>query len=1246
METEAEAETETTLAETKPEAETKRKNWGRRFGGGLLRASERVGSKGRDQFIPVISSLVNARGLISLPIQGDRLTWDNHRSGPNHVKSALDKGLANGDWVRLFPKAVLCSFQTANTDHRPLCLYSGGLGETIRRNFKFEEAWTRDERSKLVVDYAWKSVSFPWAPARIFKKIGATRIALMHWNRTQFGNLDTQIRDLERRLDCFQKLPVGSRDWELEKELRNSLNEARARKEVYWKQRARISWLKEGDKCSKFFFISASIKGRRNAIESILNKDNVWITKRELIGNEFLEFFKGIFRGPVIDVEFNCNGLVRDRLSLDDQADLIRRPSHEEIRATLFAMSSNKAPGPDGMSVLFFKHYWDSVGYDFCNAVSNFFITGRMHKGVNATNIVLIPKVQNPKRPNHSRLIYLCNVVYKVISKIIANRIKPLLPKLICPTQAAFVPGRAIQDNNVIAQEIVHSFNRKKGREGLFAIKIDLMKAYDRLSWGFIHHVLDCFDVPLEFRTWVSQCISTTSLNACLNGGSVGKIFPSCGLRQGDPLSPYLFIWAAKILSRILEDAQRSKTISGIRLSRGGLILSHIFFADDLILVGKANLEEAKGYWDCLENFCAWSGQKVNKMKTSIFFSKNTPNVMKQRIKDLLGIGSPEEKVQYLGLPLFRSRQKDADFNFILDNLMEKLHGWKAKTLSKAGRATLKKSVGLALPLYAMQTTKLSNRLATKIDGLVRDFWWGSEKGNHGLYLKAWDKLCLPNSLGGLGFRKSKEMNQAFLAKWGWNLLTGNQSLCCRILEAKYLKGKSFLECDPKASDSWFWKNVTKARTIICKGACKRVADGQETNIWSDPWIAHLKGFTPISNGRIMNRESKVAELLQSNGGWNIQKVNSYFHQETVSAILKGGSPTGMGKDIWFWTLESNGQFSYKSSYRALAEDRVSPREVAPSLWTKLWNSKIPERLKFLWWCILSKALPIRSVIGRRFPIEDECCPLCGTETETMEHLFLSCNFAFHLWRSSPWGIFPICDIGIRMWDWVKFLWDLGKKGINEQEVFLYASIIIDTIWRTRNEKVHNNCPADVIKSIDTIRFSFADHHAYLLPCPIPCPKEVWRPPPLDWVKLNCDIRVGLDSMCAAVVARDHVGKVIWVVTSKLDFSNALCGEAMACCLALQEAKARGVKFLILESDSRVVINALNGKDSRWEIDNYVSFCQITSPFFIGCTFAFVSRQCNFMAHNVAKWAFSHQRFGSVPLSSMPETIFCNDREV
>ncbi|XP_060972271.1 uncharacterized protein LOC133038202 [Cannabis sativa] len=241
--------------------------------------------------LKVDASSLCGRGLVSLAIQGDCLTWDNHRSGPNHVKSALDKGLANGAWISLFPKATLCSSQTSNSDHRPLCLLSEGLEDKIRRSFKFEEAWTRDERSQLVVDSAWKSVSYPWAPARIFKKIGATRVALLHWNRSQFGKIDFLICDLERRLDLIQKLPVGSRDWETERNLRSSLNEARVRKDLHWKQRARVSWLKEGDKCSKFFFLSAFIRGRRNAIECILDKNNLWINKRQEIGNEFMDFF-------------------------------------------------------------------------------------------------------------------------------------------------------------------------------------------------------------------------------------------------------------------------------------------------------------------------------------------------------------------------------------------------------------------------------------------------------------------------------------------------------------------------------------------------------------------------------------------------------------------------------------------------------------------------------------------------------------------------------------------------------------------------------------------------------------------------------------------------------------------------------------------------------------------------------------------------------------------------------------------
>uniref|UniRef100_A0A803QBB4 Reverse transcriptase domain-containing protein n=1 Tax=Cannabis sativa TaxID=3483 RepID=A0A803QBB4_CANSA len=284
----------------------------------------------------------------------------------------------------------------------------------------------------------------------------------------------------------MQKLPTGSRDWKKECDIRRALNESLDRRALYWKQRAKISWLNEGDKYSKFFFLLATIRGRRNAIGSILNREDTWITRQDLIGKEYTDFLTGIFSGNDAGRVMNCESLIHDRLSDLENEDLVRIPSFDEIRKTLFAMGSSKAPGPDGI---------------------------------------------------------------------------------------------------------------KKGRGGFFAIKIDLVKAYDKLSWKFVNHVMSCFGALDKFCNWVSQCISTSTLNVYLNGGPVGKIVPSCGLHQGDPLSLYLFIWAVEILSRLLEDALGRGSIKGIKLNRGsGPILSHIFFTDDLILVGRATMVEAKGF--------------------------------------------------------------------------------------------------------------------------------------------------------------------------------------------------------------------------------------------------------------------------------------------------------------------------------------------------------------------------------------------------------------------------------------------------------------------------------------------------------------------------------------------------------------------------------------------------------------------------------------------------------------------------
>jgi len=199
--------------------------------------------------------------------------------------------------------------------------------------------------------------------------------------------------------------------------------------------------------------------------------------------------------------------------------ELSRIPTPLEKRNTIWGMDSQKAAGPNGLPVLFYKKYWNIVGDSVVKEIINFFESGKMLNELNSTLTVLIPRIQNPTSDSQYRPISLCNVVYKTMAKLLVTRLRQILPKLISLCQSAFIPGRWIAENKVILHETLHIFKKRKVKDGTMAVKLDQQKIYDRVNWKFLKTLLDKFGFNNTFSKWILECVSSISSTLVINGG-------------------------------------------------------------------------------------------------------------------------------------------------------------------------------------------------------------------------------------------------------------------------------------------------------------------------------------------------------------------------------------------------------------------------------------------------------------------------------------------------------------------------------------------------------------------------------------------------------------------------------------------------------------------------------------------------------------------------------------------------------
>ena len=336
--------------------------------------------------------------------------------------------------------------------------------------------------------------------------------------------------------------------------------------------------------------------------------------------------------------------------------------SEEEIHFALMEMRGDKAPGPDGFTMAFWQDCWDVVKEEVMDLFKEFFEYGSFAKSLNTTFLVLIPKKGGADDLGDFRPISLLGSLYKLLAKVLANRLKKVLDRVVSVDQNAFVRGRQILDASLVANEVIDYWYKRK-EKGLIC-KLDIEKAYDSINWNFLMKVLRKMGFGSRWEEWMRWCISTAKFSILINGVPAGFFSNSKGLRQGDPLSPYLFVLGMEVLSTMISRAGEGGFISGCRMrGRGGdeLTVSHLLFADDTLIFCKARREQLTNLSWILAWFEAASGLRINLAK-SVLIPVGEVDEMEELAAEL-GCKLGALPAVYLGLPLGANHKNASSFD-------------------------------------------------------------------------------------------------------------------------------------------------------------------------------------------------------------------------------------------------------------------------------------------------------------------------------------------------------------------------------------------------------------------------------------------------------------------------------------------------------------------------------------------------------------------------------------------------------
>ncbi|KAG7536410.1 Reverse transcriptase domain [Arabidopsis suecica] len=1161
----------------------------------IIDNTEKLGGPARAEitFFPFRNMISDCR-LREVPSIGNRFSWAGDRNN-QWVQCRLDRVLGNEAWFQIFPRAQAEYLERIGSDHRPLFLRFVNENMSRTGRFMFDKRWISKPEFANVIKEGWTKDDAAGYKA-LLHRIADCRKSISRWKRISNQNSKERISQLRHRLEeeGIKLQPNRS----LLKSLKWELAEAYRAEEQYWKQKSRERWLKEGDRNTKFFHGSVQRRRVQNRILSLFDNNDIEQFAEGSKGEIAVEYFRKMFTSSKPDHVTEALDGMRPRVTTRMNVELTKPVTAEEIKLAAFSIKGESTPGADGMSGFFYQAYWDIVGPQVITEVQKFFQSASLPHEWNFTQICLIPKKSNPSRMTDLRPISLCSVIYKIVSKILCSRLKIFLPEIVSDTQGAFVSGRLISDNILLAHEMIHALRTNpRCDEDFMAIKTDMSKAYDRVEWNFLEELLIRLGFDIRWVQWIMCCVRTVSYSILMNGTSYGYIKPERGIRQGDPLSPFLFILCAEALVHIMNKAEQEGRLTGLRLTESCPSIQHLLFADDSLFVCRATFKECTEFLHCLRLYGRASGQEINFQKSAITYGKKIDLYMKRLLGLFTGIEQEGGTCKYLGLPECFSGSKREILGFITDRLKQRLSGWYEKTLSLGGKEVLLKSVALALPVYAMSCFRLTKHQCQKITSAMSNFWWNECEDKQKMHWVSWEKICKSKAQGGLGFRDIGRFNQALLAKQAWRLLDVPTSLLARVYKARYYSQKKFLEATTGYRPSYAWRSIIFGKELLERGLMKVIGNGQSTNIWIDKWLFDGCPRRPMNKESLMDISLKVSSLITLQGDWNLPLLHEFFPPADVIQI-SSFPPDPCLEDRFVWAYTKDGQYSVKSGNWLLNRDAGRMEVISETtcslnkLKERIWRVRTAPKIQLFLWRALSGALAVADCMRSHGLMINPMCSICHNHEESIAHVLFGCTLAASVWQLTNLPL-PEQGFTISITENIAFTLRLMENASLAANMRAAIPWLLWGIWKARNSTLfagQANDPNILIASALEEAEEWSQQHLAM-----DHENDLWnrRQPRLvhQWIKpawggLKCNVYASWikDSVhCGgAWLLRNHMGDVVLHARDAfLPMVNRIAAELHCILWCLQSLHSLRFHSCEIWTDCNAAVGALE-RPKEW----------------------------------------------------------------